>query len=361
MIRILHLQTELNLACGITRTISQTIKNSSEEFEHHLIALGGDGLSRFEAFNFNPKVLNLDRFSFIGALKIYFFVLKYCKKYSIQIVHSHHRSFDTIAWLLKPFIKVKTIISVQSKVYGKKVLSYKADRLIACSNSIKNHLRVNYNIDENKIKVIYNMVDLNQDITDEAIGPKKRELQIAENEFVIGFVGRINYQEKGIDILLQAFKDLTQNYNNIKLIIIGNGIDYSKVHKYIESNKLNAKLLSSVKNIFAHYNLMNVVIVPSKIEPFGIVIIEAGMMKKSVIASSVDGIPEIINDGDNGLLFKSGNVEELKDQIIRIYCDKKFGEKLADNLHRKVIESFTTDKIISQYEKLYRDILNNAD
>ena len=58
--KILHLQTELNLACGITRTISQIIKNSSKEFEHHLIALGGNGLSRFETINFNPKILNLN-------------------------------------------------------------------------------------------------------------------------------------------------------------------------------------------------------------------------------------------------------------------------------------------------------------
>ena len=75
------------------------------------------------------------------------------------------------------------------------------------------------------------------------------------------------------------------------------------------------------------------------------------------IGSNIDGIPELITNEENGLLFESGNVEELKDQIVRIYNDRKFGEKLAENLNIKVLDSFTVDKIIPQYEKLYSELL----
>ncbi len=107
MIKILHLQTELNLSCGVTRTISQITKNTSRDFEHHLIALDGDGLSRFTDFGFHPTLLKYKRNSVIGAIKIFKSLAKYCKNNSIQIIHSHHRYFDALSKLLKLFLSVK--------------------------------------------------------------------------------------------------------------------------------------------------------------------------------------------------------------------------------------------------------------
>ncbi|MBK7498362.1 MAG: glycosyltransferase family 4 protein [Ignavibacteriales bacterium] len=360
MIRILHLQTELNLACGITRTVSQIIKNSASEFEHHLIALGGDGLSRFEDFNFNPKELNLDRFSVFGTLKIYFFLLNFCKKHSIQIIHSHHRSFDTIAWLLKPFLKVKTITSVQSKVYGKNIISYKADKLIACSNAIKKHLMSNFNLPENRIEVIYNSVDPAELKIKTEKDQLKSEIGINLKDFVIGFVGRINYKEKGVDVLLKTFGLLSKVNLHIHLLIVGDGPDYDEAKNFYAENKLKLTIISSQENIFDYYNLMDVVVLPSRIEPFGIVVLEAGLINKPFIGSNVDGIAELIEHEKDGLLFESGNEGDLLKQIIKIIDDKNFADLLSKNLYKKVLECFTVKRIIPQYEKLYRNILNDV-
>ena len=360
MIRILHLQTEINLACGVTRTISQIIKNSSSEFEHHLIALGGDGVNRFEAFNFNPTVLNLDRFSLIGALKIYFFLFNYCKKYSIQIIHSHHRSFDTIAWLLKPFLKVKTITSVQSKVYGKKMISYKADKLIACGQNIKEHLITNYNLAEDSIKIIYNSVDPAELKIRTIVEQLKSELGISLEDFVIGFVGRIDYKEKGIDVLLEAFSQLSKSNLQNHLFIIGNGSDHNKVTNSCNASKLKITFISSKENVFDFYHLIDVLVLPSRVDPFPLVMLETGLMRKPFIGSNVDGIAELIENERDGLLFESGNAGDLVKQLIKIIDDKKLADFLAKNLNKKVLESFTVQRIIPQYEKLYRDILNNA-
>jgi len=358
--KILHLQTELNLACGITRTISQIVKNSSIEFEHHLIALGGNGLSRFETFNFNPTILNLNRFSLIGDLKIYLFLLNYCKEHSIQIIHSHHRSFDTIMWLLKPFLKVKTITSVQSKVYNKKLFSYKADKLIACSKTIKNHLINNFNIDENRIEVIYNGVDSASIKPVTKKEQLKQEIDIGLEGFVIGFAGRIDFKEKGVDILLEAFKALSKQHLKIHLLLIGEGSNYNEVERYCGINKSKATLLSAKENIFDYYNLMDLIVLPSRVDPFPLTMIEAGFMKRPLIGSNVDGIAEFIEHDVNGLLFESGNTDELKQQIVKIIENKKFGATLADNLYNKVLKSFTVQKIVPHYEKLYKDILNDA-
>ena len=79
-----------------------------------------------------------------------------------------------------------------------------------------------------------------------------------------------------------------------------------------------------------------------------------------MIGSNIDGIAEFIEHGVNGLLFELENTDELKQQIVKIIDNKKFGSTIADNLYNKVLTSFTVQKIVPQYEKLYKDILNVA-
>ncbi|MGD8306546.1 MAG: glycosyltransferase family 4 protein [Ignavibacteria bacterium] len=356
--RVLHLQRELNLSCGVTRTISHIIKNSSAEFEHHLVALGGDGLQRFHDLKVTPTIIKQSRYSVLGTSILFFFLLNYCKKHSIQVIHSHHRYFDTLAWILKALTVVKTITSVQSKVYGKKRFSYKADKLIACSNTIKRHLIKNFNIDENKIIVIFNTVDP----TSKNINIDKQQLKIqfgiSPDDFIIGFVGRINYSEKGIDVLLEAFNQLSKSDLRLCLLIVGDGPNQKELENYCSVNKLKILFISSKENIFDFYHLMDLVVLPSRIEPFGIIVIEAGLMQKPFIGSNVDGITELVDHEKDGLLFESGNVDDLKTNMEKIIYDKNLADTLAKNLNKKVTESYTVNKIIPEYEKLYLDVFS---
>lgn len=357
MIRILHLQTELNLACGVSRNISQIIKNSSLDFEHHLIALGGDGLSRFESFDFKPIILKYDKRSLFNTIKISYYIFNYCRQYSIRIIHSHHRYFDTIAWFLKPSLKIETITSVQSKVHGRKLLSYKADRLVACSHNIKEHLIKAFKINENKIIVAHNSIDPSEIKLTYTREQLRKILKLENDEIIIGFAGRLNNKEKGIDILVKALKEISKKEKNLHLLIIGNGPDREELIRLVKNEKLSVTFVKAQENIFDYLNLIDFFILPSKVEPFGIVLIEVGFMKKPVVAANVDGIPEIIENGKDGLLFESGDVVDLKNQILRVLKDKKLASSLAINLNKKVLESYTIDKIIPQYKELYLELL----
>ena len=140
-------------------------------------------------------------------------------------------------------------------------------------------------------------------------------------------------------------------------MLIGDGANNQEVKSFCDLHKTNTTFLTSKENIFDYYNLIDLIVLPSKVDPFPLTMLEAGFMSCPFIGSNIDGIPELITNEENGLLFESGNVEELKDQIVRIYNDRKFGEKLAENLNIKVLDSFTVDKIIPQYEKLYSELL----
>lgn len=355
-INILHLQNHLNISCGVSKTIFLIAKNTSSNFNHNIACLDGDGFSRFESLNIKPVILKDYKNSPFGFVRYCIKLYLFCKQNRINIIHSHHRYFDLLAFLLSSILKIKTVTSVQSKVYNHKFFSYKSEILIACSNSIKRHLINNYKIDERKIKVIYNAVDPKEFVPTKTEAALINELNIPDDKFIIGYFGRLDFKEKGIDILLEAFLNLSKVDKNIFLLLIGNGADEIKVRSFITQNKLNVKVINSQEDIFNYYQLLDIFVLPSRVEPFGIVIIEAGIMKVPLIASNVDGIAELIEHGNDGLLFESGNSNNLQNQIVKIYDDKRYADKLTENLYSKVLAGYTVQSIIIEYEKLYRSL-----
>ena len=87
------------------------------------------------------------------------------------------------------------------------------------------------------------------------------------------------------------------------MLLIGDGKDIKFINDFIVTHNLKALVLPSQENIFDFYNILDIVVMPSRVEPFGIVAVEAGMMKKSLVATDVDGLREIVDDGLNGSLF----------------------------------------------------------
>lgn len=355
-INILHLQNYLNISCGISRTIYSIINNTTQTINHLIFCFGGDDVKKFKKINECIVILkkgNLNLF-FWNLIKLIYFV----KKNNIQIIHSHHRYFDLLAFIASKIIKVKTITSVQSIVTGKKLFSYKSDNLITCSKNVKNHLINYFDIDKKRIKVIYNFIDKKNYQVTKSKDVIIDELELQKDLFIIGYFGRINYHEKGINLLLQAFRLLSKSYNNLYLLLIGNGEDEEKVKKYINENEFKAKVVSSKNEIQNYYQILDLFVLPSRLEPFGIVILEAGYFNIPVIASNVNGIPEIIEDEKDGLLFVPENVQHLVNQMRRLIDKKDFAERMSNNLKNKINSQFTSEIVIPEYLDFYKKILD---
>ena len=354
--KVLHLHTNLNLSCGISRTIFLIAKNDSEINEHRIFTLGGDAGPRFNAAGLNVTFFNINRKGILNTLRIFLSLLKYIGKYNIDLVHSHHRYFDLLTFYLSKLTKVKSITSVQSLVYRKKGLSYKAPCLIACSESVKNHLVNYFKLKEDKIKTIYNFVDLCEvDTKNEEIVSKKK-VEASAGSFVICFVGRLNYAEKGVDLLLNAVRLLNGEYKDILLIIIGDGNNRGDIIGFISKYKINARVIGPVDKVYDYYKIADVVVLPSRVEPFGIVTLEAGAAKKIFIGSDGTGIEEVVNHGINGLLFANSNYEDLAAKIEYVYKNKSELKILGENLYRDVLSKFSAESVIPQYQKLYEDV-----
>lgn len=353
--KILHLQPELNLSCGITKSILLIMINSSTDYNHQVIAFGGNGVFRFTAQGINPKIIKKSRFILFKSIRMIFFLTSFCKQNKIDIIHSHHRYFDFLAYLISRFINVKTVMSVHSKVYKRKFFSFKSKILIAVSEAIKNHLMEEFFINEERIKVINNFVDPHEMFTNDELSFNRDEIGLSDADFVVTFIGRFSI-EKGIDVLLKAISRIQINYKQVILLMIGEGEEKNKIENYIHKNNINAKILSPAEKIFKYYKISDLIVLPSRTDPFPMVMLEAGLNNKPFIGSKVDGIAEFIEDERNGLLTEPENVNELVDAILKIVNDKDYANNIASDLNKKVLNECRLDQVLPKLEKIYSDI-----
>lgn len=356
-IKILHLQKELNITCGITKTIQLIIKHSTSQFDHHVMTFGGDGFERFSDLGITPSVINYDQNSIIASFKFFLQLYRFIKKNNINIVHSHHRYFDLQSFFVSKILNIRTLTSVQSKVDKHKRLSYKSKILIAVSETIKNHLITEFLIDESRIRVINNFIDPQELLTNSELSFNRDNIGLSDDNFIVTFVGRFS-KEKGIDVLLKAISKIQLKYKKVILLMIGAGEEKDQIENYIHVNNLNAIILPPAEKIFKYYKNSNVIVLPSRNDPFPMVMLEAGLFNKPFIGSEVDGIAEFIEDGVDGFLFEPDNAVDLAEKIKFVLNHPSDIKIAAEALHKKVIKYYTAAKILPKYEKLYSDLIN---
>lgn len=250
----------------------------------------------------------------------------------------------------------------------------KAKIIIANSQASKIMLIKRFGIEEKKIKVIYNGF-LSKDDT-LILKNKTRYSQ----RFSIGYIGRLD-TPKGVHILIESAKKLPQ----FDFFIAGNGPWKELLVKLAEDNK-NIKFIGRIKKPLEFISRVDILVVPSIREPLGNTIIEAGFCKKAVIATYVDGIAEIIENGNEGILLepkrevsitslpkgsvpipkvvvnpstqnletpKEIDVSELSEVIKELEKNKTKRELLGNNLYKKVKKKFTVESYFNNIEKIY--------
>ncbi len=346
---ILHLHTGLNLTDGISKTIYLIAGNKSEKNKHFVIALDGDAESKFTEAGITVNFLNLKKDYLPGVIKS---VKNYIRENDIRILHSHHRYFDLISYLVSFSCKVKRITSVQSFVYGKKFFSYKSPLLLAAGESVKKHLIEYFGVNENRIKVFNNFIDAEEIPKNDNSENLKAKLKIPQNAYLIGYIGRFSVKEKGIDILINAFKSFNEKHPDAYLLMIGGGDDI----KYFSNLPENVIILSSQKNIFDFYRIFYCLVLPSRVDPFPLTVLEAGMMEVPFIGSDVNGISEIIEDGKDGLLFEKENISMLLQKMEKYYNEKEFAKTCAQNLYKKVVSKYNVKSALEILNKIYEEL-----
>jgi len=160
----------------------------------------------------------------------------------------------------------------------------------------------------------------------------KKISDLSPREALIGYVGRIK-KYKSVDHLLYAFKIVLSEIPNARLIIIGEG-DGRKAFQALARN-LNIEHATTFTGFLPTeekvrlLNQMQVVVNTSAKEGWGLTVTEANACGVPAVASDVPGLRDAVKDGETGLLYEYGNIEQLAEKIILILRDKNLREKLA--------------------------------
>jgi len=189
---------------------------------------------------------------------------------------------------------------------------------------------------------------------------------ITFSDFVVGFIGRM-VREKGIFELLQAFYKLAERVPHAKLIYVGGVLKNEHDQSGFECLKktvLNDSLLAP-RVIFAGFrqdipellSLMDVLVLPSYREGFGMTLAEAAAMGKPVIATNTLGAREAIAQGENGFIVPIGDVEGLYDAMFRLATDPDMAKRMGNAGRRMAIEQFDEDVIFERINQVYVECL----
>lgn len=269
----------------------------------------------------NPDVIH---FHYRWSLQYTKAVISFMEK--IPVVFTWHNAFgEGIGW--------QRPLSLINDDFFKHLLAKKCDKVICVSNYIKRQLS-NRGIPEDIMKVIYNGIDLRE--------PSKRE-----EDFIL-FIGRLVHT-KGIDVLVEAMEDV-----DTKLLVCGKG------PKSEELGKAEGIELLGFVSEEKKYDLLRkckFLVLPSYIESFGIVLLEAMTVGKPVVATKVGGIPEVV--GDAGIIVPPKDPKKLSVAINRLASDDELRHKLARNAEKR-ISSFSWDRIALQIENVYKEVISGS-
>lgn len=233
------------------------------------------------------------------------------------------------------------------------ILSRYFDSIVAVSNVVGDFL-IKKGIPKRKITVIHNGIDMDRfnpgKADREAV---RKELGISPDEKVIGTAARL-CPEKGLFELLYAFSRIVRKYPNVRLLIVGEGQSKAGLRALAEELSFSDRVIFTGLryDMERMYSAMDVFVLSSIWdEPFGLVVIEAMAMKKPVIATSVGGIVEIIENGHNGILVPRKDINALSDAISRLMEDNEFSDKIALEGFKTVQRNFSSSIMAEKFQR----------
>ena len=263
------------------------------------------------------------------------------------------KSGKYISCIKKKCIKsslLKSILgAVETNYYRtKKVYTEKIDRIVTPSKFYKNQL-IDYGIETDRIIALCNFLD-----TD------KYNIKTEDNGYALYF-GRLS-KEKGILNLIEAFSYI----KNQILHIAGDGPEREKIEKIVKDRHLenNIKLLGFLNEEEMQEEIANCkfVVVPSIwYENCPYSILETLATGKPVIGADIGGIPELVKDKENGLIYRYNSIDELETKMKLLFENQELVEEYGKKAKKIAEKEYSRDEYYNKIIKIYEDVLGDKD
>lgn len=239
----------------------------------------------------------------------------------------------------------------------------KVDLFIAVSSEIRDDL-INDGFDPERIFKTSNFIMPDKFYPETDMKRRqeiKNRLGIDTRKKCITFSGRL-VPLKRLDILLKAVQAVSRKRKDFMVVILGQGELEAGLKKMASELGIDSHVLfkGHVPNILDYLHATDLFVFPSEKEGMPNALLEAMACGLPVIATRIGGAIDIIEDKKNGLLVTAGDVEELKDAMLKLLEDEQLSKSISEEAYRTIREKYYIDKVAGKYISLYKRVLNEV-
>ena len=234
------------------------------------------------------------------------------------------------------------------------------DEIIVVSKSQQNVIAEQLSLSRERLRVLYNGIDLSK------YSPPKENRAKNEQKTVV-LAGRV-VPDKGHETFIEAAEAVLSQRKDIRFCICGEIENVPEKQKtYIQKLKTRIKQLGRqndivfegfVADVAQYFRSADLVVVPSKIEPFGLVAAEAMACAAPVVVSNAGALPEVVDNGKAGLIVPVDDADSLAEAINKVLDNQSATEQRVQNAISRVSQHFSLDAHISGLDKIYRELLS---
>ncbi len=177
-------------------------------------------------------------------------------------------------------------------------------------------------------------------------------------KFLVGHVGALDNQQKGQEFIIQVARQLQESHSDIQFLLVGGGDDEEFLRRSAGGLN-NLSFVGFVENVGDYLAAFDMFILPSRKEGIGSILLDAMEQRLPVVASRVGGVPEVVHDGENGILIEPSRPDQLRDAILRLHDEPELRSQMGER-GRLLAHDFTANVMCEKYVRLYRSVLERA-
>ena len=169
-------------------------------------------------------------------------------------------------------------------------------------------------------------------------------------------IGRLSAQ-KAPDVFIRAAKLIRDKIPNSAFIIVGNGEKEAEVKAYAKENGMQLIVTGWTDEPYSYLKTFDVAMLPSRWEGFGLAIVEYMAAEKNVVATKVDAIPTLIEDGVDGLLADVDTPQDAADKALWLYSHQAEATEMKKKALKKSIENYNINRVIKQHTEMFNRLI----
>lgn len=298
--------------------------------------------------------------SLLSRFKLLLNMSLYIVTHHFDIIHAQSPYLSFIPWLLhKKFVSTLHVNDLVRCFYYKN-----ATHLIAISRETKDYAKKVFGYKDKDITIVNHgaSISFSTLLSAEQKNKEKQKWNIPADKLIIGFVGSIE-KRKGHDILLRALALLPKELlETVHVVLLGSSKD-GRTNEWLnglikETNMKDVVQRFEYQSSEIFYKLFDIFVLPSRLEGFPVVVIEAMLSGCCCVRSNVEGAYDQIEDGKNGLLFENENVEQLSSILEYLIEHPDRRMEIAKVGRETALEKFTSETMAKKTLEVYKKAIN---